>query len=1384
MRATPESFASPLGAAGIFFDRCTINYYTQRVVSDLKDCKPDCCRIHALLVDAENGYTAGKKHHFPKGVRDDERSQTHNAGWSFQAVRSPALTDFRSMVEAVRFLERDGEAIIVRGETREGIDFEPIGDGWSGAQSMVNSRRREHDDKPSPSWKRCPQGRRWVMLDLDERDTPDWFPEDPSPEDLKQLVEDTRSGLPEPFRDVACYYQWSSSAGIDGYGDEDKKGTGRITWPKIKLHLWFWLDRPALSYVGDEKALIDHTIKGYFNRWNEGIEMGKIEGVKVDPSPFGAVHKHYVAPPVFEGTDESGEPMRDPLGCLRSGILEGDTDTVSLPDEILTPDRYFEIKALHDKREDRRRKDRRAKIDSGRLEVDEGDITATARAALEKACSDIRKSDEGNRHETMRDKTWWVYGFVNAGMLDDEQAEEALVAEYLEAKPEGEDDARRMIAGARDDAPPLDVTRYAKPTYTPPDDLTPPDERIDVESIDEGRQALARAVSDTVDREGVTIIKAAPGMGKSYAIRPEIIATLRAGGRVIYAAPTNDLADEIADELKSAVDDLDIGEAEKTILKKQEIRKRVTRNGDTCEEIGTYTAKGRTSPTAAIDFCMGCPLNIHNGGDCLHWDLREAQRGCRCEIMTHHVAAFEAERLEAPAEDRTVVVDWKKIGKTIGAGRPVRVVLRQTPMQHRITVETNPAGAVLEKFPTGLGTDTDTRKRWALECIAERLECAPFAENIAERLIALDRIRPDCELAIIDEDPWGAIKATGKITPEDLEQMRRDDEIEIDADDARVLGDLIASTKSGGTVKAEEIAEVIDAKAIEVCPAGTYPAAEGVETEEEALALRHYYALDGLRDVLDHDWSGAYIANGSLCVPFVRDVPWERLARSVVVLDATATPDAARALYGEDCHFVEIGYSPESTNVIHIPYSAAKNKAPGGDFKRERAHDIWLTTHAWWDSPSTVHLTHKAMKDSGTTGDHLAALEGEAIYFGGTQARGSNEFQDFDTIVVDSYFCHGGAIHSTAYALCRLAGDDWSNKDHCERWEYIARHSEETSEIVQAVHRVRPLLADRENPVRIIFLDERDPGNFAPEFSPDEKIDPDFLVAEILRIFRGDGDVTEFLRNSVENSPQKILIPALIGAQNWQEIAQNRTNACLVGARVGIDNIYNGRYLPMHPPNPRLANFCRDHFQNSWRDFAEAADLICTSIRTSEGGKNRVTISREEITPARLRESLESYDHDLQWVEIDGKRIDLVGVEDELREALQKIDRADFANMPARAIQRLVGAEIGVSAWTVRTSRLKAVGWTTADLIDAWREEHGIIPIERHDWYEYQPPAGIPDRLLPKTREYQAPKLICLPTVELPAQIHEKHYDRHHFDEGPPVTIEAPRRLAARSARI
>lgn len=190
-------------------------------------------------------------------------------------VREHRLEGLPALSQVLTGLENDEGSFVIRGQRRTGV-----------GTSFVRRTCAGQDASFAGS------SRRWLCVDLDDLPVPGELSNFNA--SAENLVRYAKSKLPPQFRHAACHWQFSSSMGVK---------------PGLRLHLWFWLDRP----VNDSEA----------KAWFADAET------RVDSSLFQAVQPHYTAAPLF------GEGITDPVS-VRSGLLMEEMLEVEVPADFPT----------------------------------------------------------------------------------------------------------------------------------------------------------------------------------------------------------------------------------------------------------------------------------------------------------------------------------------------------------------------------------------------------------------------------------------------------------------------------------------------------------------------------------------------------------------------------------------------------------------------------------------------------------------------------------------------------------------------------------------------------------------------------------------------------------------------------------------------------------------------------------------------------------------------------------------------------------------------------------------------------------------------------------------------------------------------------------------
>lgn len=356
-----------------------------------------------------------------------ELEASYDAGWQFRQYAAGELEDIYDLAETLRRVESsevDRGLFVIRGTPREGVD-----DG-----DVVNRQYKERND--APDWQPHPEGRRWLMVDIDDLGAPGWLERPVFGAELDRAVEYATDRLPECFREATTFYQWSSSAGLESLGE----GRYELGWSHLRLHLWYWLDRPVCSASARE----------WLKSWRDD------SGVPVDWRLFNPVQPHFIAPPTFRGGG-------DPLGDDRSELLEKPHATASPPDEVVDRPTYLDQQRQREEaRKRRRRQVRQAPRVRSRAQM-KASVDRYASAALERACEAVASTPKGARETNLRDEAYSIGGLVGAGALEEGEALQRLVEAGVSAglpREESVDKASRALEAGKES--PRDLTEVRR----------------------------------------------------------------------------------------------------------------------------------------------------------------------------------------------------------------------------------------------------------------------------------------------------------------------------------------------------------------------------------------------------------------------------------------------------------------------------------------------------------------------------------------------------------------------------------------------------------------------------------------------------------------------------------------------------------------------------------------------------------------------------------------------------------------------------------------------------------------------------------------------------------------------------------------------------------
>lgn len=202
--------------------------------------------------------------------------QIHPSGSSFRhSVDTVAIGSLANLYSVLSDLQDQSDRFVIRGKLINGMPTE-------GIRRLL---KPTGDDLASFE----PAPRRWVMLDIDGIQLPAGMNDFNGHAD--EIIAHAISFLPDQFQTASCVYQWSGSMGFKT--------------AQIRIHLWFWLDRP----VSDEQL----------KAW--------MQNSPVDRSLFNPVQVHYTANPILE--DGAVDPITQRVGLY---MPKAGSDTVVVPE--------------------------------------------------------------------------------------------------------------------------------------------------------------------------------------------------------------------------------------------------------------------------------------------------------------------------------------------------------------------------------------------------------------------------------------------------------------------------------------------------------------------------------------------------------------------------------------------------------------------------------------------------------------------------------------------------------------------------------------------------------------------------------------------------------------------------------------------------------------------------------------------------------------------------------------------------------------------------------------------------------------------------------------------------------------------------------------------
>lgn len=157
----------------------------------------------------------------------------------------------------------------------------------------------------------------------------------------------------------------------------------------------------------------------------------------------------------------------------------------------------------------------------------------------------------------------------------------------------------------------------------------------------------------------------------------------------------------------------------------------------------------------------------------------------------------------------------------------------------------------------------------------------------------------------------------------------------------------------------------------------------------DELRPMSWRALEILRDTKFSGGAGCYAHKGKLHLPARSLVPEDIPTR--LILDATATPYAAKALYGEHrWRCLKLRPNPYVTHLHIRVNGGVQVRKADGSWKNKGAKAIWEALRK--EHPEALHISFKRWQDYDPPMKH-------STYYGSPEARGSNKWREISTVV-------------------------------------------------------------------------------------------------------------------------------------------------------------------------------------------------------------------------------------------------------------------------------------------------------------------------------------------------------------------------------------------------
>lgn len=756
---------------------------------------------------------------------------------------------------------------------------------------------------------------------------------------------------------------------------------------------------------------------------------------------------------------------------------------------------------------------------------------------------------------------------------------------------------------------------------------------------------------------GPLVLVSPPGTGKTHHVTRAVAQRAWAGERVLYVARSHPLREEVAHTLREAIASAAPPDAHPHTMPRVQLD--APRVQETCDGSPqtwpSLKSASRARQGGAAALCALCPHNplagARYGGNPCSWGRARDTAPASVEVTTHARYALWARSAGDEAQQLPLVWSWAALRevalrRALGEAVRVRPVLRATLETWRVEVEEVEEGARAWTPPAGLVWRTVEAVRDEAGEVMRAAHSVP-ADDTARRLRAsiaawwhlddeaLDddgevigaamshgAARPYYDAIVIDEDILGECVQQLDLDADDIARAARRGILTGDtmplqrALESGLGGNLSALIE--GVSAPEGVEDAAWTRALDAWAQGdtigaqlelgdAVPDTLGALWRSAAGTLRMYISpgRDGE--------AGRLHLRGALPLPSTlprtaQDARARPLARRIVQLDATASPQVTRAIWGEAAMHYEIALArPQGVTIMHVEGDSGPKVWRGAEgHDASGARRAARAVHAAFDGPSTLHITLKRALDL------LGPLEGATLHHNGAEARGSNAYRACERVVIDAWHVPRREVIALGEVLRALAGDDEALS---EGWHDVARGALEDAPVQQALHRVRPYLGGARE---VIWHNLHPPERaLGPCWTADATVSASVLVWDVTGHARGPLVLEHALERAFTASPAR-LVTALDDADALREPER-----------------WGARRLDA----PDAANL------SGWRlERREQAQAIATAlgarvldVRSSAGGARFALTRAAEVTREAVQRLLDEQEA-WSWCEVEGQR--------------------------------------------------------------------------------------------------------------------------------------------------